>query len=84
MKQDEIEFEKGKKQENGPKITAHLLKNAKRYASKEEKPVDEQSNVKSTYKKQAARKKREGKMIAEEIVYVAIDDSKSENKGGNQ
>ena len=84
VKQDEIEFEKGKKQENGPKITAHLLKNAKRYASKEEKPVDEQSNVKSTYKKQAARKKREGKMIAEEIVYVAIDDSKSENKGGNQ
>ena len=85
-KDDEIEFENGKQGNKGPKITAHLLKNSKRYASKEEvKEEVKQSEVKSTYKKQAARKtKKEGKMIAEEIVYEAIDDSTTENKGGNQ
>ena len=87
-KDDEIEFEKGKENRNrkGPKITAHLLKNSKRYASKEEVKQEEiQPNVKSTYKKQVANKvKKEGKMIAEEIVYEAIDDSTTQNKGGNQ
>lgn len=88
-KDDEIEFDKGQEKEDrkGPKITAHLLKNSKRYAAKEEveKQEVEQPEVKSTYKKQAARKtKREGKMIAEEIVYEAIDDSTTKNKGGNQ
>lgn len=58
-KDDEIEFEQGREKEGhkGPKITAYLLRNSKKYSKvKVEPETEKEENVKSTYKKQAALK----------------------------
>ena len=80
QKDDEIEFEYGheKSSHKGPRITAYLLKNAKKYSKVkvvDKKEENEESDVKSTYKKQAARaNNKPGKEVAEEIVFEALEE----------
>ena len=80
QKDDEIEFEYGheKSSHKGPRITAYLLKNAKKYSKvkvDDKKEENEESDVKSTYKKQAARaNNKPGKEVAEEIVFEALEE----------
>ena len=80
QKDDEIEFEYGheKSSHKGPRITAYLLKNAKKYSKvkvDDKKEENEESDVKSTYKKQAARaNNKTGKEVAEEIVFEALEE----------
>ena len=80
QKDDEIEFEYGheKSSHKGPRITAYLLKNAKKYSKvkvDDKKEEKEESDVKSTYKKQAARaNNKPGKEVAEEIVFEALEE----------
>lgn len=86
QKEDEIEFEQGveKSSHKGPRITAYLLKNSKKYSKVKVENNQEntesdpsQENVRSTYKKQAARKinnQKGTKEVAEEIVFEALDE----------
>lgn len=80
QKDDEIEFEYGheKSSHKGPRITAYLLKNAKKYSKvkvDDKKEENEESDVKSTYKKQAARaNNKPGKEVAEEIAFEALEE----------
>lgn len=80
QKDDEIEFEYGheKSSHKGPRITAYLLKNAKKYSKvkvDDKNEENEESDVKSTYKKQAARaNNKPGKEVAEEIVFEALEE----------
>lgn len=83
-KDDEIEFEQGREKEGhkGPKITAYLLRNSKKYSKvKVEPETEKEENVKSTYKKQAALKDKsednietliEKKEVAQEIVFEKV------------
>ena len=82
QKDDEIEFEYGHEKDShkGPRITAYLLKNAKKYSKVkvDDKKEEKEPDVKSTYKKQAARvnknSEKAGKEVAEEIVFEALDE----------
>lgn len=84
LKQDEIEFDGGRESEahKGPKITAYLLKKSSRYAksktSEDKEVVDEEKDVKSTYKKQRAKKAKETKEAAEEIVVEKASEGQEE------
>ncbi len=82
LKEDEIEFSYGKENEahKGPKITAYLLKNAKKYAKikVDEKETKDQDNVKSTYKIQKAIK--EEKEVADKISYEEIKPKRKTKK----
>lgn len=91
-KDDEIEFEQGKEKDGhkGPKITAYLLRNSKKYSKvKVEEETENKSNVKSTYKKQAALKDKkteeneiliDQKEVAQEIVFEKVAKPKKSRK----
>lgn len=74
MKQDELEFVKEKNAQKAPKITAKKKKDT------------EESDLKSTYKKQSEKNRKskkvlmeDDKVVAEQIVFEAVED-----EGGNQ
>lgn len=104
FKNDEIEFIKEQNKTRSPKITAKSLKNARRYSKKETKKdldndednktetTSDTKKVKRTRKPKVKEDIDEGKAIAEEIVFEAIDEKAdaafdsldSKDEGGNQ